>query len=68
MTLRRIVSLAAFALLALLLPVSDVRAHNSLESSSPSDGAVLDSAPASVVLVFTGSVPLDSVSAVLTGR
>lgn len=41
------------------------RAHNSLASSEPVDGAILDAPPTSWVLTFTREVPLDSASAEL---
>lgn len=41
---------------------SSASAHNSLSSSEPSDGAVLDTAPTTWTLNFTGDVPLESAS------
>lgn len=57
---------AAFVVAASLLGFADVaNAHNSLTSSEPADGAVLDGAPTTWSLTFTGVVPLESASAEL---
>jgi copper transport protein len=42
--------------------IGAVSAHNSLASSEPTDGSVLDSPPTSWSLTFTGEVPLESAS------
>ncbi|HWL41529.1 MAG TPA: CopD family protein [Ilumatobacter sp.] len=51
------------AALALLVSPAQVSAHNTLASSNPVDGAVLEVAPTELQLVFDSSVPLDTVSA-----
>ena len=42
--------------------VNPALAHNSFDSSSPSDGEVLEGAPSTWTVTFTKSVPLDSFS------
>ena len=41
-------------------------AHNSLDSSEPADGTVLDSPPSQVVWFFANDVPLDTLTVTLT--
>lgn len=60
--IRRLSLLLALIVGIGLLPAGSVRAHNGLSSSNPADGATLAAAPSSISLVFTGDVPLDSVS------
>lgn len=45
--------------------MSPAKAHNSLSSTAPTDGAILDIAPTSWALTFSGEVPLDSATAEL---
>lgn len=60
------VALIAFvcAVVAMLSPAV-ARAHNTLVSTDPVDGAVLDSAPLSITWVFENPVPLDSMTVTL---
>lgn len=59
------ISLAGFlvVLLAQMFGVSPASAHNSLNESNPSNGAILNSAPSTWVLTFSKDVPLGSASA-----
>lgn len=50
---------------SLSVGVSPASAHNSLSSTSPNDGEILDTAPVSWALTFSGDVPLDSATAEL---
>ena len=61
-----LVTVAALAL-TLFTGADVARAHNSLETSNPADGAALDASPASWMLTFTKDVPLDSASAEVIG-
>lgn len=56
------------AVLVVVVPAQPAAAHNTLLSSSPTDGAVLGEPPTQLSLVFDLSVPLDTVSATWTGR
>jgi copper transport protein len=58
----------ALALPILVVAARPAAAHNTLLSSSPADGAVLDEAPIELSLAFDLAVPLDTVSATWTGR
>lgn len=49
-------------MLVLFAPASPALAHNSLETSTPADGATLVAAPTEWVLDFTSDVPLESAS------
>lgn len=52
------------AVVAMLTPAV-ARAHNTLVSTDPVDGAVLDSAPLAITWVFENPVPLDSMTVTL---
>ncbi len=55
--------LTTLALLALITGVAGTAfAHNSLDASTPADGATVDLAPADVLLVFAKDVPLDTLT------
>ena len=57
------------ALLCALVDVEPVSAHNTLEDSSPAEGAALTASPPTWTLRFTGTVPLDSASGqIIDGR
>lgn len=63
MPLRRIlVCFGAALVCSQLIGVGAVSAHNSLTSTEPAEGSVLDSPPSSWSLTFTGDVPLESAS------
>jgi copper transport protein len=59
---RRILPLLVTLLASVLLFASPVSAHNSLVSSDPAEGAVIDVAPSQLTLVFAKSVPLDTLT------
>ena len=62
-SLRRILACVAAALVcSQFVGVDAASAHNSLSSSEPAEGSVLDVAPTSWSLTFTGEVPLESAS------
>jgi copper transport protein len=61
---RRVV-VAVLACLVVVLAQRPAHAHNSFVSSDPADGAVLDTAPTELSMVFALSVPLESASAQL---
>jgi copper transport protein len=65
---RRVLSaIAAVAAGVLLLGPGSASAHNSLETSSPADGAVVDAGIDRWVLTFTKDVPVASASAEVIG-
>jgi len=51
---------------ALLGFVGSASAHNTLLSTDPADGAMLDAAPSQISLVFGSAVPLETASVVVT--
>lgn len=55
--------IAAFVITVLGLGVGVARAHNSYDSSTPSDGEVVAVSPAEWTITFAKDVPLDSASA-----
>lgn len=59
---RRILLLLVTSIASVVLFASPVSAHNTLLSSDPADGAVLDVAPTQLTLVFAKAVPLDTLS------
>ncbi len=62
--------LLAAVLLTVWLPLAaatPVSAHDELESSAPADGATLETAPAEVVLTFTGDIATIGAQMVVTG-
>jgi copper transport protein len=64
--LRRLLLLVLVAsVAALLVPAGRASAHNSLESTDPADGAVLDVAPGEITWVFANAVPLDTLTVTL---
>lgn len=60
--IRRILLLLVTSIAGVLLFANPVSAHNSLMSSDPADGAVLEIAPTQLTLLFAKSVPLDTLS------
>lgn len=63
MQLRKVLVCGAAALVcSQFVGIDAVSAHNSLASSEPAEGSVLESPPSSWSLTFTGEVPLDSAS------
>lgn len=64
---RFVVALAVIAVIAVVgLFPGTAYAHNNLTSSSPADGAELDSAPSQITWVFDKAVPLDTLTVTLT--
>jgi copper transport protein len=59
---RQLLLLVAVAIVCVLGFASPARAHNSLVSSDPADGAELAAAPSQMMFRFDKSVPLDTVS------
>lgn len=59
---RRILLPLVACVLGVLASASPAWAHNSLVSSNPADGAVLDTAPTQLTFVFDKSVPLDTLT------
>ncbi len=60
--IRRFLLLLPVLVAAALVPSGQANAHNTLSSSTPADGATLATAPTEISLVYTGAVPLESVS------
>lgn len=58
---------ATVAALVWLAGGGSASAHNTLESSDPADGAVLDASPPTWTVTFDKDVPIDSASGVLQG-
>jgi copper transport protein len=58
-------TLCATAAAVIGLPVGTAHAHNSLVSSTPADGAQLDSPPVEITWVFDKTVPLDTLTVTL---
>ncbi len=59
---RRILLLLVTSIASVVLFANPVSAHNTLLSSDPADGAVLDVVPTQLTLVFDKAVPLDTLS------
>lgn len=59
---RRILLLLVALLASVLLFASPASAHNTLLASDPAEGAVLNEAPTQLTLVFSKSVPLETLS------
>jgi copper transport protein len=64
---RFLLALVAFVAVASLAPGSAL-AHNSLDGSSPANGAVLDAAPPQIVWTFANDVPLETLTVTLTDQ
>lgn len=66
-TMRRIPRLLLLTVLGLLIAAgllaSPASAHNSLDTSTPAEGAVLSAAPTTISMVFDNEVPLETASA-----
>lgn len=62
---RRLFLIPFLLVAAVLALASPAGAHNSLETSEPSDGASLSRAPERIVLTFVASVPLDTLTLTL---
>lgn len=62
---RSAVALATFVIACVLGAPGVARAHNSLLSSDPADGAVLEVAPAAITWVFDQPVPLETMTVTL---
>lgn len=60
--IRRFLLLPLVLVIVALLPGGQVSAHNTLSSSTPADGATLATAATEISLLYTGAVPLESVS------
>src|SRR5688572_12555203 len=61
---RLLLLLVAVAAVVSLAP-GIASAHNSLDSSNPADGALLDAAPGEIRWSFAKSVPLDTLTVIL---
>ncbi len=59
---RRILVLLFTLLTSVLLFASPASAHNTLVSSDPAEGSVFEAAPTQLTLLFSKSVPLDTVT------
>lgn len=59
---RRILLLLVALLASVLLLASPASAHNTLLTSDPAEGAVLNEAPTQLTLVFSKSVPLETLT------
>jgi copper transport protein len=64
-TLTSLIATLLATIVALAFGVGVAGAHNSLVSSNPSDGAILNTPPASVTLVFAKEAPLDTLTVTL---
>ena len=64
-TLTSLIAALLATIVALAFGVGVASAHNSLVSSTPSDGAILDTPPASVTLVFAKEAPLETLTVTL---
>ena len=59
---RRALAVFLLALVAIAVFATPAAAHNTLVSSDPADGAVLEVTPTQVTFVFDRPVPLDTVT------
>jgi copper transport protein len=64
--MRRLLLALIAAVAVVVMAPGSALAHNSLDGSSPANGAVLDAPPTQIVWTFANDVPLDTLTVTLT--